>query len=701
MERLQLAKDCAIVLNFEKGEMDKIEQKGVCLTAGSTPLFSVKLRGKTGASRVVASTECTLVSYENFIAKYTHEDFDLTLKIANTDGAMRLRASVKNNTDEVLEWLELGSFSVGGKLKDEEDGKGAIVYPYNEGCLVTNMSYRERMPFKYTEPEYPSKGFYSIFPNMIFGQFIAYTVNGGGIYLGMHDEERATKHIDFKYEQENIKIFMRVYCGMGYGENYAMPFDCVTTLFEGDWYKAADIYYDWFTNHLPQGLQKIEENTALPAWYAENPLVVAYPIRGWHDTDLSENGLYPYPNAFPILQEFAEETDCKVMALLMHWEGTAPWAPPFVWPPYGGEETFSSFVQEAHKKDMLVGLYCSGMGWTQQSNILASYSCEEKFEGLGIADCVCTDSDGRMQSDICLAQRKGYDLCPANDKVKEILKTEFDKLCKSGVDYVQALDQNHGGNSYFCYSDKHGHPPAPGKWQQEETNKMLASIDKGGVVFGCESAAAEPFLAQLSFSDNRFELNHYVGRPIPLYAYVYHEYVNNFMGNQICAILGKQENNFTYRLAYSFAAGDMLTLVINGKGELLYSWCDYVEPKEEMVNKTTALAFIKTLNAWRMQGGKNFLRFGKMLAPIPVECEKEYFRLECSETPLEDDGVLSTAYAYKREKVQFLINYNLHPVDVAWEKEYDVYLDADLTSCVRKTNRITMEPLSVVMLDLD
>ena len=31
MERLQLAKDCAIVVNFEKGEMDK---KKICITCG-------------------------------------------------------------------------------------------------------------------------------------------------------------------------------------------------------------------------------------------------------------------------------------------------------------------------------------------------------------------------------------------------------------------------------------------------------------------------------------------------------------------------------------------------------------------------------------------------------------------------------------------------------------------------------------------
>ena len=36
-------------------------------------------------------------------------------------------------------------------------------------------------------------------------------------------------------------------------------------------------------------------------------------------------------------------------------------------------------------------------------------------------------------------------------------------VAKAGVDYIQLLDQNHGGTPYFCYSRKHNHPPVPGK----------------------------------------------------------------------------------------------------------------------------------------------------------------------------------------------------------------------------------------------
>ena len=75
---------------------------------------------------------------------------------------MLWHANIRNKTQDLLEWIELMSFSVAEKLKDEKGGKGEIVYPYNEGCRVTNMAYRESMPFRYREPDYPSKNTFSI-----------------------------------------------------------------------------------------------------------------------------------------------------------------------------------------------------------------------------------------------------------------------------------------------------------------------------------------------------------------------------------------------------------------------------------------------------------------------------------------------------------------------------------------------------------
>ena len=166
-------------------------------------------------------------------------------------------------------------------------------------------------------------------------------------------------------------------------------------------------------------------------------------------------------------------------------------------------------------------------------------------------------------------------------------------------------------------------------------------------------------------------------------------------------MLEKKESNFTYRLAYAFTAGDMLTVVIDGKGDVLHAWCDYVKPQEKHVDKDVALSFIKTLNSWRQKGGKNFLHYGKMISPMELQCTKEKFLLEDKKTYLVCDSVLSAAYEYGGERVQFLVNYNLAPVEVAMSKKCTVYYDSDLCVCEKDVDKITIVPLSVVMVKLE
>ena len=688
-----------IIIDFDKGTIQAIVFANENIIKGETPFFSVKLRDEMGKTRIVTAFDCVFQSFDGECARYFHKDVEICVYITQKDDGLLWRLNVRNKTTGLLEWVELASFGVAEKLQDEKDGVGAIVYPYNEGALVTDMNKRMSSPFTYIEPEYPSLGKYSIFPNMISSQFLSYIANRHGVYLGLHDEERTTKHIDFRYGHGCLKLQMRTYCNVNYGEDYVMPFDCDMTLFEGDYFDACALYRQWFEDHLPKDVKKIVETNDLPSWYGESPIVVAYPIRGKFDTDeMKPNGLYPYKNALPFLREIAEKTESKVMSLLMHWEGTAPWAPPYVWPPYGGESEFSEYLQEAHSSEILVGLYCSGMGWTQRSNLVSDYSMEMMFAEESLADIMCSDTDGSLHSKICKEQRFGYDVCPACERSKAMFVKEFDRLVKSGVDYVQALDQNHGGGSYFCYSKKHNHIPAPGKWQAEETVAMLSRIDNGRVLLGCESAAAEPFLANLKFSDNRFNLNYYIGIPIPIYSFIYHEYVNNFMGNQICMMLSKEEYNYSFRCAYSFIAGDMLTAVIDDKGQIAYCWGN--ECFKAHTEKTSALKILKNLNSWRQNGGKKFLHTGRMVKPLPVSCQKNSFIIE-NGSSLQVDEVLTSAYEFEGERAQFIANYNLVPVRVKLPQKVTVYMDSLLESCLKAVDVLEIPALSAVMIQFN
>lgn len=659
------------------------------------PFFSVKVRTKEGETNFISGFDFDYISLIENSFTYSHELMDLTLIIKEENDSLKVRVNIKNKSELLIEQVELCSFGLLDKLIDEEGGKGEILIPYNEGVKVSNLSRRLSSPFGYIEPTYPSLGKYFVFPNMISSQFISYISSSKGIYIGLHDKNRTTKHIDFNRVDNCLKLILRTFTDINYGKDFNMSYDYVIKTFKGDMFDCFEIYRNWFINNLPKNVKKIKDNTDLPSWYKESPLVITYPIRGKNDGDtiMKENdGFFPYCNALNELQSISKTIDSNVLTLLMHYEGTAPWAPPYSFPPYGGFNMFNEFINKCHENDILVGLYTSGLGWTNTS-YRANYDRTIEFEKENLKDIMCEDTNGYMKSTIVDNIRRGFDLCPKQEKSKQLIVNETDKLFASGVDYVQVLDQNHGGCSYFCYSSNHGHVPAPGKWQNEETYELLSRINRRGGLIGCESAGSEPFIGQLLFSDNRFILNYYIGMPVPMYAYIYHEYVNNFMGNQICMALDLNEYSYTYRLAYSFSCGDMFTIVLNNDYDIVDAWC-----LDRIVDKKVVLSFIKTLSKWRKEE-KEFLHLGKMIKPIDYSCSFKEFIHEDG-TVLKDKSVLTASFTYGNEIRQYLINYTLEEQLVVLDKEYEYY-DSPNSNEFKKDKEIKILPLSIIALRRD
>lgn len=505
---------------------------GLCVSAPEIALFALSLRAEDGTQTKLNGQNAAFEGLDErggtLTAHYSFEcGVHVRLHIACSGERTAFRLDADVPADRKLEWAEYAPVCVPPLLeRDGEGGRGKILWPYNEGALLSRLRDRESDFLRYREPEYPSLGSDGIYPNMVESQFLAYLAGGEGIYLGAHDSQCGTKSIDFEQRENCIYLRIRAYTDTGFGENYAASYDTVIQTFKGDWMDAADIYAEWFAEGTGAAFKKSYENPDLPAWYKNPPVVVAYPVRGHHDTDeMSPNKLFPYTNALPVLRGIAEKMGSSVMALLMHWEGTAPWAPPYVWPPYGGEENFRAFADALHAEGNLLGVYCSGLGWTQKSN-LVDYSREEQFEKENLQKIMCAAPDGSLPlSNICTAQRSGYDMCPACEETGRLVRGQAEKIAAAGVDYIQILDQNHGGNCYFCYSKEHGHNPGPGKWQARAMRRLLAPLTgKNKPLLGCESAAADCFLDMLRFSDNRFELVMFIGENVPLYSYLYHNH---------------------------------------------------------------------------------------------------------------------------------------------------------------------------------
>ena len=636
-------KNLILTADLAKGEVTSLVLFGKERLWAPTALFRLSLRNAAGEAVVLSSREATAWEATADGARYRFAEGASEVRFAATEegGEIALRCSAVPRDGYCVEWVEPCALILPETVASNPEG-GRILFPYNEGVLVSDLAARDETGLRHEDAAYPSKGAYAVFPNMICSQMMAYLWEDGGLYMGAHDPRRGVKEIDFVREAGGVALRFRLFCG-GEGEmDYPLVLSCV----EGRWESAAERYRRWVEAHLPKGAKRVAENGALPAWYEDSPLVVSYPVRGVHDMDeMKPNRLFPYMAAMPLLDGIRRAVDHRLLVLLMHWEGTAPWAPPYVWPPYGGEECFDEFLRALHERGDLLGVYCSGFGYTVQSNLIAEYNKEGEYAEGELWRGMCAAPDGTVGvSNICTGQRRGYDICPASALGREILGEAYRPLLESEIDYVQILDQNHGGGQYFCYSRDHGHPPAPGAWMTEEMQGMLAEWNEtaGATLFGCESAAAEPFIGNLAFSDNRFELGYHFGEPVPLYSYLYHEYLRNFMGNQVSCPLLLAEKSLLYRLAYSFAAGDAMTLVLGQDGEFLSRWGQ--RDFSDMPDRERVLAFVGRMVRFYKEEAKPYLFAGRMIPAPAFSCGRVEFPLYKRAWRVDLPSVICTAW---------------------------------------------------------
>ena len=683
--------DLSIVCDLQRGVVTSLIVKGIERLCAPSALFRVCLRDEEGREVRLCSSEATACTETADGAIYTGFDPNITVQVrlCDEDGDAALRVAVKDVGESYfVEWVDLPTLTLPALEKNNEQGTGGkMLLPYNEGVLISDVEQRDKSGFGYAEPSYPARGRFYVFPNMMCSQMVAYLWEDAGLYIGAHDPDRGVKEMNFVKCESGVEVRMRLYCGVEFGERFETEFPVILSAIDGKWESAAERYRCWFEENLPRKVKKSRENDALPAWYKDSPLVVSYPVRGVHDMDnMKPNKLYPYTNALPLLHEIKAACDSRLLVLLMHWEGTAPWAPPYVWPPYGGVGNFDAFKDALHGDGDMLGVYCSGFGYTIQSNLIESYNKKAEFETRGLVRGMCADTEGKVGLTlICDGQRSGYDVCPSSKVGREILREAYTPLLRQKLDYVQILDQNHGGCQYFCHSREHGHAPAPGTWMTKSMQSLLCEWNDiaPSTLLGCESASAEAFIGNLLFSDNRYELNYEYGVPVPLYAYLYHEYLRNFMGNQVeCPLDDADERAFLYRLAYSFSIGDSMTLVLTEDGQIMSRWG--LRDFSHLPKKETVLSFVKNLvSVYKGKAGK-YLYDGRMIASPDVSCDTITFARRNGAHPIELPAILSSAWEAE-DGSRALIFVNPAKVEVA---------------CTVDGRHVSVPALGAVVLDL-
>ena len=192
--------------------------------------------------------------------------------------------------------------------------------------------------------------------------------------------------------------------------------------------------------------------------------------------------------------------------------------------------------------------------------------------------------------------------------------------------------------------------------------KLVASAGADGMVFGCEQPAATPYVPYLPYSDVRpMPGLMFFGRPVPGSAFVFHEWMCNFTGNQ-CGMT-KHMDAF-WRWMSGFHNGDMFSLVLSDGGEVVCGWPSlWNEPFPE---RDGLIPVLKELDAIRKRH-PSFLLEGKMIRPF-VACESRPVEVEYEgwgKGKVQTHEVLTSFWENaKGERIGFASNWRQEPSEL-------------------------------------
>jgi len=640
---------------------------GVARVVAADEAFTLQLRDEEGNPLHIASSAFRFSS-DGGELRYEHANgLKVRVSVRGAGGAFLFRPEVSGIPEGMLlEWFDGPHVQVKSNTR--------IFWPYMEGCEVSNHAIRLGTPWEYRPvgytPRYRTIG--ALYPGWAQMQFVASYADGLGVYFAAADPHHTPKAAEFTpVDGLRTRLSLQTFCGDLTDGAWRPDWDYVLRPYAGDWMEACAFYRDWVRT-----LPEFQSKPKRPAWMKDSPVTLVCGVRGagMDRGDMSPNRYFPYIRIMDDVEKYGKLFDSKLLILLAHWEGTAPWSPPYVWPPYGGEEKLAAFRNALHAHGDLLGLYCSGTAWTQK-NFFTGYSREEEFEKQGLARHMIRGPKGEIEATVCNSPvfRFGCDLCLAEEWSVRTIEREVESMARFGVDYCQILDQNIGGAFLPCYSRTHRHPPIPGAWQ----TAAMTALQKGlcgrvascgaKMIFGCEAAAATPYVPQLFFNDAREFRGFLFGRSVPGISFVFHEWMCNFSGNG-CMSAGLDAR---CALAQSFHYGDMMTAVLGAEGRLLGRWG--TPWAEDHTEQEPFIKLIRNLNAVRKRHGELLLA-GRMTVPpyrvetkpVAYDFDTRYYgvrRIETSEVITsfwEDDA---------GRRLGFATNWEKHPSEITLVKQ--------------------------------
>ncbi len=512
-----------------------------------------------------------------------------------------------------------------GEASDAPCRESAVLLPHFHGALVRNPgpgSLPEDAPAVWQFR--PENGDTFHYPGSIFAQFLACYHDRAGLYLACEDTEGNVKLLKATHRAPGIRLGVAHVGDWPRDGERSLEYDVVLGSFTGDWYAAAGRYRSWSLGQ--KWATPLHRRSDVPEWLLDSPPHITLRLQGVVDDGpvFPVEEFIPYEKAIPLLDGIAQELDAPLVPVIMSWERGGPWVYPDCFPPVGGEESLRRFAAMARARGWHVGSFCNGTRWVL-GHAWNGYDGREFFEAHDGAGGACRTPAGDLWRESWDASwRPSYACCMDAEQTRRIATDFVRRLVGWGLESIQFFDQNVSASTFPCFAAEHGHPPLPGKWMARSMERMVAGFrevarraGESGVIQSTENPCNEFCLPLFQQSDVRGTPPAGEGIPfVPLYHFLFHECI--VMHGMMS--IGFEPYALPMRVAHDGVLGQIPGAVLTGDGTLLnrhtYNWAPW-EPK--VGSNAHALAMLRRVTALRRGAGRDFLVFGRMLPPAPVE----------------------------------------------------------------------------------
>ena len=539
----------SIVLDEEsKGGIRSISAfaGGAVLGSESTPtLFSFVLRGEKERvydnrrsdrftwSRNEQPNQLTL-HYQGF--EGINIDVTVFVEITDLPGESRWKIQIENQSGQTISTVRFPWIQGYRGLRDKPE-HDVVLLPIGEGRLIENPLRRigkDEMNLGTWYPGNHSMQFMGLYSQEETGFYLACEDTGGLTKrLGLFREatesapESNTESTPESNHETELTAGVEFLLPESNNNAFQPDFDVVLKPLRGSWYAYAAEYRSWAARQW-WAAKKISQRVDIPAWFREGRPIIT--IENYATT----GGTGPEHRRRSLKEVVGWEKrygDAIGPATFFWsgWERGGAWVSPDLFPPIEGEAAFAEAVRQTKELGHRLEAYFSTPLYITEHG-----KTTDRIEKHGLAHAV-TKKNGEKHR-FTNWWGPSTKMCLATDWWQAVIEDTVTGLAERGFDLIQ-LDMFPISSPQPCWDAAHPHSLGAGEWCFEAARKLLRRARDAGrrvnpklafsIELPCELYIPyiDTHLSRDDWRDMVAPEKREVYTEVPLFSYVYHEYI--------------------------------------------------------------------------------------------------------------------------------------------------------------------------------